>query len=291
MPLYRLTYRNYDGQARSRFRWRTIVAQDLRVLFSKRMFLLTVLAGELTFIFFLFRIMSHDVIRTNPTNPIAIAFRNMSMLDVNSKTFFDFVRLQSTMVFFLTIYAGASMIADDFRNNLMDVYFSKPLRWYDYVSGKIITLLLLSLSQTAVPGVMLVVFHNLFAPSMERLHATWWFVGAITEFSILMSVPCALAMLACSSLFRRGADASVAFVLIVVLNAIAGSIMQDLLKVPNYGLVSALDAVNYLGESMFSLRHHIYTLHWTIPAACIAIFSLLCLWVVCRRVKRAEVAS
>ena len=47
MPIYVQSYRTYEGQARGRFRWLTMVRQELRVLLKVRTFQVLLVLGYL----------------------------------------------------------------------------------------------------------------------------------------------------------------------------------------------------------------------------------------------------
>ena len=49
------------------------------------------------------------------------------MLAPDAKMFRDFLEQQDFFVFFITIYVGAGLIANDRRANALQIYLSKPL--------------------------------------------------------------------------------------------------------------------------------------------------------------------
>ena len=98
---------------------------------------------------------------------MAAMLSQLQGITVKSSTFFDFISLQTPVMFIILLYAGTGMICNDFRNNLMEIYFSKPLRWHDYLLGKAATLILLGLSVTALPALFLIAEHVILLPSWE----------------------------------------------------------------------------------------------------------------------------
>ena len=57
------------------------------------------------------------------------------------ETFRQFLEQQQTFVFFVTVYVGAGLIANDRRANALQIYLSKPLTRAEYVFGKLAILM------------------------------------------------------------------------------------------------------------------------------------------------------
>lgn len=291
MPIYEQTYRSYNGELRRRFRWWTIVKQELRVLFSQRAFVVLMMVALLHFVFRILQVVAYDIIRMDPNNPINAMIQGVALLVVNDSMFYDFLRIQSSVVFLACIFAGSGMICDDTRNNLMEVYFSKPMSWKDYVLGKAMTLTSIGLMLTAVPALILVVLHNLLAPGWKTLEQTYWYPWAILAFSLVIVVPCALGVLASSALLKSQRFASIAVFMILFGNLAMGGILAGSLHKQNYAIIAFPAAIDQLGSLLFKQKHPLLTLHWAWPALFEAFVCLGCLWIVCRNVKRAEVAA
>ena len=55
----------------------------------------------------------------------------------SADTFRQFLDQQQIFVFFVTVYVGAGLIANDRRANALQIYLSKPLTRAEYVFGKL----------------------------------------------------------------------------------------------------------------------------------------------------------
>ena len=291
MPIYRQSYRTYDGSVRSHFRWWVIIKQELRVLFRTRMFIGIIILGYVHVCLRILQIVAYDTLSNSPRNPITEVLKQVEMFTVSSSTFFDFLRMQSGLVFLGTILAGAGMICDDYKNNLMEVYFSKPITWRDYALGKIMTLVLIGLSFTAIPAILLVFLHNMMAASLATLQATYWLPVSITGFSLALVVPCALGVLACSALSSSQRYASIAVFMVLFGDLTVGRIVPDLLHERNYAIIAFPLAINRVGEFLFGERRPLFDLSWQWSALYIAIVCAVCLWFICSRARRAEIAA
>lgn len=290
MPVYTRTYRNYEGEFRRFARWLLIVEQELRILAKSKIFLLLGFAAFMHTLLRLFQIVSYDVIMQDPNHPLAAPLQQVAFLVVREETFFDFVRIQAPLVLLACLYAGSGMICNDFRNNLMEVYFSKPITWRDYALGKVLSLVLIGLAFTAVPGTFLVVMHNLLAPGWDTFSTTFWWPLEIFVFSLVIVLPAALSVLACSALLQSQNYAAIAVFMIAVANGALGTLLAVFLRDKNYLVVSFPMAVNRIGQAIFHQQELFFTLHWGWALSYVAAVSGACLYIVFRRVRRAECA-
>ena len=114
--------------------------------------------------------------------------------------FRQFLEQQEIFVFFITVYAGAGLIANDRRANALQIYLSKPLTRAEYVFGKLAILMTFLLLVTWVPAILLLVVQIVFAGNFQFFTNNLYLFPAITVFSFIQVVTVASAMLALSSL-------------------------------------------------------------------------------------------
>ena len=62
--------------------------------------------------------------------------RRRPFLAPDADMFRQFLEQQEVFVFFITVYAGAGLIANDRRANALQIYLSKPLTRVEYIFGK-----------------------------------------------------------------------------------------------------------------------------------------------------------
>ncbi len=291
MPIYDQTYRAYDGAVRRNLRWLTMVKQEVRVLFTARPFVVLLIAAVLHFSFRVFQIVAYDMLSSNPNNPITQALQNVQMMVVSEATFFDYLRIQSPLVFLICLYAGSGMICNDFGDNLMEIYFSKPLTRRDYILGKSMTLVLLGLFLTAVPCCVLVLLHNLLAPGWDTIKETYFLPWSIFWFSLALVVPCALCVLASSAMFKSQRFASISLFMVLFGDLTLGKMLPELLSNNNYYILAFPLAVNRIGEHLFHQRRTLFDLNWQWSALFVVLVSGAALWIIARRIKRAERAA
>src|ERR1700681_2196825 len=154
MPIHDQGYRRYEGRRMPRGRaWAVITTAGLRTFFAKRAFLALLLLSWLPFI-----------VRTVQIYAAA-NFPQMAFLAPTAETFRQFLNQQDPFVFFVTVYVGSGLIANDRRANALQIYLSKPLTRGEYVLGKLAILMAFLLLVTWVPAILLLIIQALFAGS------------------------------------------------------------------------------------------------------------------------------
>ncbi len=291
MPIYTKSYRSYDGRPRRRFRWLVVVEQEMKTLAKFRVFKILMLIACLHIILRLLQIVAYDVLAQDPNNPLQLVFANLDIANIGPDTFFSFLYLQTTIMFIILLYAGAGMVCNDFRNNLMEIYFSKPLTWIDYCLGKMLTLVALGLSITALPGVLLVIMHNLLLPGTATLQASWWWPLAIVAYSFVIVVPTTLCILACSALLPSQNYAAITVFMALVANSSLGGLLAGMLRHRNYLGISFPLALRRIGETLFQDSRILFNLSWRWCMLYVIVVCLGALLIILRKVRRAEIAS
>jgi ABC-type transport system involved in multi-copper enzyme maturation permease subunit len=287
MPIFDQSYRSYSGTLRRRFRWGVMVGQELRVLFSRRMFIFLVLLGNFHFLLRIFQVFISDVLVNQPG-----FFEGLQgeLEEVGAWVYFDFLRMQSPLIFLTLIYAGSGLICNDFRNNLTEIYFSKPINWRDYVAGKVLALVCVGLSLSALPALFLALMHLTFKPSYSALLETLALTPGIIVFSLLFVGSFALVILASSTLVNSSRFAAVAVFMLTLVNIAVGGMLAGLTGATNYLVLAFPVSLNNVGEALF--REHRYVnpidVPWPWSAIYIGIVCVIAFAIVCAKARRAE---
>jgi len=314
VPVFEQTYRRYDGKAKASFRWRTMVRQELRVISRswafRGLFGLGMLHAFLRFIqvlafdsFTLKKRALEQMLQEMANGPLAgntyaidqiqkqlvWIDKYLDLFQINASTFFDFIRIQSPIVFITMILAGSGMICNDARNNLMEVYFSKPLNWRDYVFGKCVALSAVGFLMTAAPALFLIVFHNLVLPGADTFQDSLFWTSATVFFSMSLVLPCTFGILASSASIRSQRFAGIAVFMVLFGDLTIGTTLQGLMNEPNYLILAFPVAINHVGQHLFQQRELLYNLPWKWSVSYIVGVCLITLSVICFKVRRAEV--
>jgi ABC-2 type transport system permease protein len=189
MPIHDQGYRRYRGsRAETGRAWAVIASAGIRTFLGRK-----ALLGLLLISWFPFFVRAVQIYAS--ANLAQAAF-----LAPTPETFRRFLEQQEIFVFFLTVYVGAGLIANDRRANALQIYLSKPLTRAEYVFGKLTILMTFLLLITWVPAIVLLIVQMAFAGNFTFLRNNLFLFPAITVFSFVEVVMVSAAMLALSSL-------------------------------------------------------------------------------------------
>src|SRR4029079_19559167 len=170
--------------------WSVITRAGLRTMLAKRMFLGLLLVAWIPFFVRAVQIYA------------AANMPQAAFLKPTAETFRQFLDQQSIFVFFVTVYVGAGLIANDRRANALQIYLSKPLTRAEYVFGKLAILVTFLLAVTWAPAMVLLLVQVAFAGNFTFFQNNLFLFPAITVFSFVQVTMVATAMLALSSLSK-----------------------------------------------------------------------------------------
>jgi ABC-2 type transport system permease protein len=189
MPIHDQGYRRYAGSRVPRGQtWVVIATAGFRTFLGKRALLGLLLLAWLPFFA---RALQIYAVANLP---------QAKFLALTPETFRQFLQQQQIFAFFITVYVGSGLIANDRRANALQIYLSKPLTRAEYVLGKLAILMAFLLLVTWVPAILLLIVQALFAGSFAFVRDNLYLLPAITLLSLLQVVMVAVSMLALSSL-------------------------------------------------------------------------------------------
>lgn len=205
MAIYDQSYQPWEGTRQSRLRrvWALVLA-CLRLPFQSTWNLVVVgliYMLVLGWIFVLYIVASTD----NP--PIFVLGNNLY------RDWFFNLPLFGFLIMILSATVGAAMISRDLQHNALLTYFSKAITRTDYLAAKFLTLVILLLSVTLGPALLL--FVGQIAMGTEDL--TWTSrirdLSAVIAHSLIIAVPFAAIVLCFSSLTKRPYVAAMLWIL------------------------------------------------------------------------------
>src|SRR6266850_4037545 len=159
-PIHDQGYRRYGGDRAPHGRaWLVIASAGIRTFITKRVFLGLLL---LSWFQFLGRVAQIYFTVTTPQWP--------ALLAASADSYRQFLDVQGVFVFFITVYVGSGLIANDRRANALQIYLSKPLSRAEYIFGKLAILMAFLLLITWVPAIMLLIVQILFAGNFTFVH-------------------------------------------------------------------------------------------------------------------------
>ena len=191
-PIHDQSYRRYQGTRQPLGRaWGVIAWGGIRSMLSKKTFLALML---LSWVPFIGRTLQIYFVTMYPVGAQAAP--------VDARMFQSFIEQQGIAVFFVTLYVGAGLIANDRRANALQIYLSKPLLRTEYIGGKLAVLVFYLLEITLLPGLLLILMQVMFSGSLDFLKNNLSLIPAVILASLVRVIVAAFTMLALSSLSK-----------------------------------------------------------------------------------------
>ena len=277
MPIHDQGYRRYAGERRvGDRRWPVIARAGIIERLRERRFLALMLVAWL-----LFAVRAVQLY-------VGTTIVRASFFAPSEETFRSFLNQQRLFVFFITIYAGAGLIASDRQANALQLYLSKPITRHDYIAGKLATLAAFLIAVTWVPAMMLLALQVLFSGSLDFVSSHPRLVPAITITSVLQVALASMTMLALSSLSRSRRFAAMLYALVTIFAGAVGGVLQTATGAAGWVLLSPQNTLRVVTDALFGIEPEI-------PVT-IALFAIVALMTVCiavleRRVRDVDVVA
>jgi ABC-2 type transport system permease protein len=279
MPIHDQGYRRYTGsKAAVGKSWQVITRAGIRAVLAKRSFIALMLLAWAPF-----------VVRAVQVY-IAANFQQASFLAPRAETFREFLEQQGVFVFFVTIYVGAGLIANDRRANALQVYLSKPLTRAEYVTGKFAILFAFLVGVTWLPAILLLVVQIMFAGSFAFVLDNMFLLPAITLFALLQVLVSAMTILALSSMSKSSRFVGIMYAGLIFFTAAFFQALRGITANSAWAFLSPTDTLEQLGAIIFRMDPP-YTLSPSVAILTIAVLIGGSAWILERNVRGVEVVQ
>ena len=278
-PIHDQGYRRYGGlRMRTGTGWMVITRAGIRNQFGKRAFLGLVLLSWLPFFVRAVQIYA------------AANLPQAQFLALTGETFRQFLDQQQIFVFFITVYVGAGLIANDRRANALQIYLSKPLTRAEYIFGKLAILMFFLLLVTWVPAIVLLIVQISFAGNFTFLKNNLYLFPAITVFSVIMVTMVAAAMLALSSLSKSSRYVAILYSAVIFFTQAIYGVLSVVTRSTQLSWISFPANLAQMGDVIFRLPPK-YATPW--PVSLLMILGLIAVsaLILERRVRGIEVVA
>jgi ABC-2 type transport system permease protein len=279
MPIYEQTYRRYEAREPLRkARFWPITREALRLVLARRWFLALLLVSWGPF---LFRVGQIYFVTKFPD-----AGR---VLPVDGRLFGEYLSQQLVMALFVTIFAGAGLVANDLRTGAILVYLSRPLTRRDYVVGKLLGVLLLVLGVTLVPALLLYLIALALAPGQFFKWDLAWIAPAIVLYSSAIALSLSLAVLAVSSLSKSARVAGLGFFGLLMGLEVVHNVLRQAFDRPEAAVLSIMTDLQSIGRALFGIEGRRFLLPWPWATLALVAMALGCLAILRSRVRAVEI--
>jgi len=280
-PIHDQSYRRYQGTRHAvGGAWTVIAWSGIRAMLAKRAYVFLLIFSWVPFIVNAVRIY------------IAINFPTVgnSFLGVNPQMFRSFLDSQGVFVFFMTIWAGAGLIANDRRANALQIYLSKPLLRSEYVGGKLAVLLVFLLTVTLVPGLLLLLLQVAFSGSFDFLGKNLYLIPSIILGSLVQVIVASTTMLALSSLSKSSRYAALLYTGAIFFTDAVFNALRLINGSTRMAWVSITANMAQLTDVIFRQPGR-YETPWLVSLLVLVALVVLSISVLERRVRGVEVVS
>jgi ABC-2 type transport system permease protein len=240
MPIHDQGYRRYGGvRARRGTGWMVITRAGIRTFVARRAFL-----GLLLVSWFPFFVRAVQIYA-------AANLPQAAFLAPTPETFRQFLDQQQMFVFFVTVYVGAGLIANDRRANALQIYLSKPLTRAEYVFGKLAILMTFLLLVTWLPAIVLLVVQISFAGNFTFFRNNVFLFPAITVFSFVQVTMVATAMLALSSLSKSSRYVGILYAAVIFFTQAIYGVLYAVTRSTSLSWISFSANLTQIGDVIF----------------------------------------
>ena len=288
MAVYGRSYRRYTGESTPawsrflilpRYAYETVFKSKLFLVFYAFCFLMPILGLLAIYLY---------------NNLSILTFLDASQ-QADLKDFFSIGRafffrgmwIQGAASFILVFLVGPTLISPDLRNNGLALYLSRPFSRSEYILGKMSVLMILLSSITWVPGILLF----LFQASLQSgwLMPNLWLAGAILAGSWTWILFLSLLALTISAWVKWKPLARVAMIVLFFVSIGFANAINGILNVWWGTLISAWYPMAAIWDDLFGMPPSDFLPPPGASWATLAAGSLVCLWLLSRRIRAYEV--
>lgn len=192
------------------------------------------------------------------------------------------------MLIIIMAFSGAGLIADDLKNNALQLYFARPLRKKDYLIGKIAVLSFFIGLLTLLPGMTILIFKLIFSGSFKFLAEYPWLPLSIFVESLFLIVFFSIYTLFLSATSRNSRYVMTLIVVGYYFTDVLFGILFAIFRKPYLGLVSLKRNLDQIASVIF-LQNPAYKFPPIFSFAVLGVFLAIGFIILVRRIRSVEV--
>jgi ABC-type transport system involved in multi-copper enzyme maturation permease subunit len=279
MPIHDQGYQRYLGTRAAIGRaWQVMTRAGVMSVVTKRAFI-----GLMLFAWSGFIVRAVQIY-------VSATFTQASFLAPKGETFREFLEQQGVFVFFVTIWVGAGLIANDRRANAMQLYLSKPMTSFEYIAGKLAILFIFLVGVTFLPAMMLLVTQAAFAGNLTFVRNNIYLIPAITLFSLAQVLLASTTMLALSSMSKSARFVAVMYAGLFFFTTALFNALRGITGRSTFAWLSPTASLEQLGDLIFRLQPR-YQVSPAIAAVTVIVLIAGSIVVLTRRVRGVEIVT
>jgi ABC-type transport system involved in multi-copper enzyme maturation permease subunit len=279
MPIHDQGYRRYLGSRAAIGRaWQVMTRAGVLSVVTKRAFIALMLMAWSGFIVRAVQIY------------VSATFTQAAFLAPKGETFREFLDQQGVFVFFVTIWVGAGLIANDRRANALQLYLSKPMTSAEYIAGKLAILFIFLVTVTFLPAMMLLLTQAIFAGNLTFVRNNIYLIPAITLFSLAQVLLASTTMLALSSLSKSARFVAVMYAGLFFFTTALFNALRGITGRSVFAWLSPSASLEQLGDVIFRLEPR-YQVSPAVAAITVIVLIAGSIYILMRRVRGVEIVT
>jgi len=229
VPIYDQAYKPWEGQLLPNPKaWWVIAKTGIRLMWQKWVIVLLVFSS------FPFAVRGVQIYLMNRVGDSSQLGDFTDKLEINPGFFEGFLKGQTFLFLLILAIIGAGLIANDRLFKALQIYFSKPLSFWDYVGGKMLVLAFYSALITVVPAILLFIIQLLLSGDSTFLVDYYWIPFSILAIWMISVLVLGGLILTLSASVNNSA-AAILFFAILMFSDIIRKILS---RIPDVGLAS-----------------------------------------------------
>ncbi len=265
MPIFDQGYQHWQGKLSGHaWRWLTITRQGVRTQAKNRVARLVILFAwipALLLVAFLAawglleQKSNLSVLQSIPLLPEAVkadpTHYRAAIWTVAYHTFFE-VELFFCMI--LVLLVGPGLISKDLRFNAMPLYFSKPLRRFDYFAGKLGVIAVYVGAVAISPALIAYVLGIAFSLDLSVIKDTLRILAASLAYGLVIVLSVGTLMLALSSLSRKSLYVGAMWLGLWLISSAVSTALTQALWSDWCPLISYTGNLEHIGSTLLDKR-------------------------------------
>lgn len=280
-------YTHWDGELEARrFPWTPIMRTGIRLTFKKKFFKLFFFLNLVPAVIYLAGIYISERLED-----FEFMIRESSMpFSVNPGYFNSFLSGSYLlfMIVMILVFAGAGLIAEDLKHHSLQLYFSRPLRKWDYFMGKTSIVVFFLMIVTLIPALIMLLMKFIFAGNFKFLQTYPLLPLSIIGYSILLT-----AFFSCYALFLSALSRNPRYVAVIIFGLylfsdILFAIFNGIFRKPAFALLSIKANIQQIGAAFFGAKMP-YDVPWIYSFVILGLFCVISMVFLAKRVREVEV--
>jgi ABC-2 type transport system permease protein len=164
-----------------------------------------------------------------------------------------FFWIETFFAMLLVLAVGPDLVSKDLRLNAMPLYFSRPLRRFDYFLGKLGVIAVFLTAVAVAPAVAAYALGVAFSLDMTVVRDTWKLLAGSVAYGLVVVLSAGTLMLAISSLSRNSRLVGATFVALWVVSNVTSGVLSETVEAKWCPLVSYTTNLERLREELLDM--------------------------------------